>query len=169
MGGKMSNQSEFSGGGRVAELARIYREDGGNIISVLQKMQEMYGYIPEDAVFRLADEIGFPASRIFGVATFYAQFHLKPRGKHIITVCCGTACHVRGSDKIVSALRMELGLGESEDTTQDASHTLEQLACLGTCSLAPVMVCDGKMTGKMTPGRAREAVRNIKGWGGTLG
>ena len=123
-------------------------ENEGNIISLLQDIQTEFGYIPEDAVAWFSKRLDIPASRFYGVVTFYSQFHLKPRGKNIITACCGTACHVNGSDKIIDGLRRELGLAKGEDTTEDNEFTLEEVACLGTCSFAPIILVNGKVHGK---------------------
>jgi len=132
-------------------LEKIYEEfmeNEGNIISLLQDIQTEFGYIPEDAVAWFSKRLDIPASRFYGVVTFYSQFHLKPRGKNIITACCGTACHVNGSDKIIDGLRRELGLAKGEDTTEDNEFTLEEVACLGTCSFAPIVLVNGKVHGK---------------------
>ncbi len=128
-----------------------FNNNGGNIISALQDIQSEFGYIPEDAVYWFSDKTGIPASKFFGVATFYSQFYLKPRGKNIITACCGTACHVKGSDRIIFRLQDELSLAKGEDTTGDGLFTLEKVACVGACSIAPVMLVNQKVYGKMTP------------------
>ncbi len=125
-----------------------YRENEGNLISILQDAQSVFGYISEDAVNWFSDKLDIPASRFYGVVTFYSQFHLKPRGKNIITACCGTACHVNGSDKIIDGLKRELGLAQGEDTTKNGEFTLEEVACLGTCSFAPIVLVNGKVHGK---------------------
>jgi NADH:ubiquinone oxidoreductase subunit E len=125
-----------------------YRTNEGNLISILQDVQSVFGYIPEDAVNWFSDKLDIPASRFYGVVTFYSQFHLKPRGKNIITACCGTACHVNGSDKIIDGIRRELRLAKGEDTTADGQFTLEEVACLGTCSFAPIVLVNGKVHGK---------------------
>ncbi len=125
-----------------------YRTNEGNLISILQDVQSVFGYIPEDAVNWFSDRLDIPASRFYGVVTFYSQFHLKPRGKNIITACCGTACHVNGSDKIIDGIRRELRLAKGEDTTADGQFTLEEVACLGTCSFAPIVLVNGKVHGK---------------------
>jgi NADH:ubiquinone oxidoreductase subunit E len=125
-----------------------YRANEGNLISILQDIQSVFGYIPEDAVNWFSNKLDMPASRFYGIATFYSQFHLKPRGKNIITACCGTACHVNGSDKIIDGLKRELGLAQGEDTTKNGEFTLEEVACLGTCSFAPIVLINGKVHGK---------------------
>jgi len=132
----------------LEDIAEKYREKGGNIIFLLQETQEAFGYIPREAADFFSRELKIAASRIYGVATFYSQFRLKPTGKNRITACCGTACHVRGSDKIIRGLQRELRLSEDEDTTEDGEFTLEKVACLGTCSFAPVVLINGAVHGK---------------------
>jgi len=139
-----------------------YRDGGGSVISILQHMQEVFGYIPQDAVNWFSDRTGIPESKFFGVATFYAQFHLKPRGKNIVTACCGTACHVKGSDRIISRLRDDLGLSDGESTTADGEFTLEKVACVGACSIAPVVIVNRKVFGKMTPDKTAREMKNYK-------
>lgn len=147
---------------KLADLIGKYRESEGNLITLLQDTQETFGYVPEEAVYWYANELDVPASRFFGIATFYAQFHLKPRGKNIVTACCGTACHVRGAERLVNAVKRELKLEEDQDTTEDRLITVEKLACLGTCSLAPVVIINGKMFGKTTTDILTREIRSLK-------
>jgi len=123
-----------------------------SVIPALQRAQETYGYLPQSVLAKIAEELRLPWARIYGVATFYAQFHLKPRGKHIIRVCRGTACHVGGSSSILRAVEEALGIRASE-TTEDRLFTLETVACLGTCSLAPVALIGHVYYGRLTTGR----------------
>ena len=146
----------------LIDLLKKYKESEGNLITLLQDTQESFGYVPREAVFWYASELDVPASRFFGIATFYAQFHLKPRGKNIITACCGTACHVRGAERLVNAIKRELKLETDQDTTEDRLFTVEKLACLGTCSMAPVVVVGGKMVGKTTPDALTREIRSLK-------
>lgn len=138
-------------------LKKYYKEEG-NVISILQDMQESFGYIPDDAVYWFAKELNIPASNFFGVATFYSQFHLKPRGRHIITACCGTACHVKGADPIVHRIRTDLALAEGETTTPDMHFTLESVACIGACSMAPVVKINKRIYGSVTLDRITELI-----------
>ena len=138
-------------------LKKYYKEEG-NVISILQDMQESFGYIPDDAVYWFAKELNIPASNFFGVATFYSQFHLKPRGRHIITACCGTACHVKGADPIVHRIRADLALAEGETTTPDMHFTLESVACIGACSMAPVVKINKRIYGSVTTDRITELI-----------
>jgi len=139
-----------------------YRARGGNIITLLQETQEAFGYIPREAVSFFSDRLGIAPSRFYGVATFYAQFRLKPAGRHRITACCGTACHVRGSDKIIGGIRRELGLAGEDDTTEDGGVTLEEVACLGTCSFAPVVLVDGAVRGKSSTDAIVREIRSLR-------
>lgn len=147
---------------KLVDLLARFRESEGNLITLLQDTQEAFGYVPQEAVYWYANELDVPASRFFGIATFYAQFHLKPRGKNIVTACCGTACHVRGAERLVNAVRRELKLEEDQDTTEDRLITVEKLACLGTCSLAPVVIINGKMFGKATTDILTREIRSLK-------
>lgn len=127
-----------------------YIADEGNIISILQDIEETLGYIPEDAVNWFSKKLDIPASRFFGVATFYAQFHLKPRGKNIITVCCGTACYVKRSEDILDKIKTNLKINVGE-VTEDRRFSLEAVRCLGACGLAPVMVINHDIYGAVNP------------------
>lgn len=130
-----------------------YRDTKGALIPVLQEAQEIYGYLPKEVMQKISQELGIPFSKTFGVATFYAQFHLKPRGRNIIRVCQGTACHVRGAAKVFDAISQKLGVGRNE-TTEDLRYTLETVACLGACGLAPVMMVNDDTHGRLTPDKA---------------
>lgn len=133
---------------KLEEVLAKYREQRGALIPVLQATQEIYGYLPREAVSRVARELRIPVSKVFGVATFYAQFHLTPRGRNIIRVCQGTACHVRGGAKILEAVQEELKIGPG-GTTPDLRFTLEPVACLGCCGLAPVMMINEDTHGRL--------------------
>jgi NADH:ubiquinone oxidoreductase subunit E len=146
-------------------LEKIYTEyvkHEGNIISLLQDIQSEFGYIPEDAVNWLSKKLDIPASRFFGIATFYAQFHLAPRGKNIITTCCGTACHVKGSEKLINGLIKELDLHDGESTTPDRQFTAEKVNCVGACSIAPVVIINDKVHGKVTTDILMKEIRKLK-------
>lgn len=119
------------------------------VIPILQSIQKALGYLPERTILEVARMVGVPSSTVFGVATFYAQFRLQPVGKHIIRVCRGTACHVRGSGRIQREIQARLKVAPGE-TTQDRLFTLETVACFGSCALAPVVVIDGSVYGRMT-------------------
>ncbi len=143
-------------------IVRQYRKNEGNIISLLQDTQEAFGYVPKDAIDYFSQTLGIASSRFYGVATFYSQFRLKPIGKNKITACCGTACHVRGADRILNNLRRELELGEEEDTTKDQEFTVEKVACLGFCSFAPVVLINGSVHGKTSADPIIKEVRALR-------
>ncbi|MEW6738706.1 MAG: NAD(P)H-dependent oxidoreductase subunit E [Nitrospirota bacterium] len=146
----------------LKSLANNFKEKEGNIISLLQETQDAFGYIPEDAVYFFSKELDIPASRFFGVATFYAQFYLKPRGKNIITACCGTACHVKGAEKLINNAKRELNLTDENNTTDDKKFTLEQVACVGACSIAPVVIINKKVYGKMTTDKLTKEIKTLR-------
>lgn len=152
-------------GGDVRETVReILREGGGSpgaLIPLLQRIQGSFGYLPAEALEEVARGLGIPLSRIYGVATFYSQFSLKPKGKHLVRVCLGTACHVRGAPKILEELKRRLGVGD-EGISEDGLVSLETVRCVGTCALGPVVVADGEYWGRMTPAKVEELVRALK-------
>jgi NADH:ubiquinone oxidoreductase subunit E len=137
-----------------------YKDMPGSTIPILQEIQEKFGYLPEDAVNWVADRLDVPRSTFYGVATFYSQFYLTPRGKNIVTVCCGTACHVKGSEKILSALHRELGLSDEKETTDDLNFTVEKVNCVGACSIAPVVIVNKTVNGKAV---REKILRTVKG------
>lgn len=135
--------------------------DSTDIIPLLQKLQGEYGYLPQEVVLAVCEEANLPASRVFGVATFYEQFHLEPRGRHLIRCCRGTACHVKGGKRIIQTVERELGIREG-GTTDDLQFSFETVACLGTCFLAPVMMVDNDYFGQMTPERVKSILDQYK-------
>lgn len=146
------------------ELAQIVAEYGGEkgaLIPILQKVQERYGYLSEEAVSRIATLCRISESEVFGVASFYAQFYFTRRGRHNIKVCLGTACHVRGGERIFDEMKRELRV-ESGGTTDDNRFSLERVACFGSCALAPVVVVDKDVYGRMTVSGAKEILERYK-------
>lgn len=137
-----------------------YQGQKNELIPVLQDVQEELGYLPEEAMREVARFVRLPESKVFGVATFYARFHLQPRGEHIIRLCCGTACHVRGASKIADRVKdvLQIGVGE---TTEDMKFTYEEVACIGACGLAPVMTIDEKTFGKLDPDKTKKTIENF--------
>jgi NADH-quinone oxidoreductase subunit E len=121
----------------------------GNVIPLLQKTQEIYGYLPQSAMTEIARVTGKTPSEIYGVATFYAQFRFTPMGRHVMKVCHGTACHVQGADSLDTIVEQRLGVMPGA-TTKDGEFTVERVACLGCCSLAPVVMVDGEVYGRLT-------------------
>jgi len=141
----------------VSKYVPFSRED---LIGSLQETQDHYGYLPKEVMDRLAELTSTPVAEIYGIATFYSQFHLKPHGKHAIKLCRGTACHVKEAPKILSAISSHLGINDGE-TTSDMLFSLESVACLGTCFLSPVMLIGDQYYGKLTPESAVEILKNI--------
>lgn len=142
-------------------LIEQWKDKKGNMIPLLQRTQEIYGYLPRIALCKIAEETGLQLNEIYGVATFYAQFRLNPVGKHIIKVCHGTACHVQDAETITASIRDALKIEDGE-TTEDGLFTLESVACLGCCSLAPVMMIDDTTYGKLTGKQAVKIIKDIK-------
>jgi NADH-quinone oxidoreductase subunit E len=139
---------------KVLEIIDPWRGREGGLIPILQALQGAMGYVAEPAVKIVSEELKIPMSEIYSVATFYAQFHLTPRGRHVVRVCRGTACHVRGSLKILDAIKEQTGCAEN-GTTEDLRFSLEPVACLGACGLAPVMVVDDQTFGRAAPDGVR--------------
>jgi NADH-quinone oxidoreductase subunit E len=133
----------------------------GSLIPLLQSAQESYGFIPEKAIYYISELTGIPAADIYGVITFYSQFRLKPLGKNLIRICEGTACHVNGAKKILSTLEDELGIGVG-DTTDDGVFTLLSVACLGCCSLAPVVMINNSTHGNLNADKLRKILKKYK-------
>jgi NADH-quinone oxidoreductase subunit E len=127
---------------RVNAFIRKHKNEKKALIAILQDVQAEYSYLPREALQQVARSVGVPLIDVIGVATFYRAFSLKPRGKHVVTVCMGTACHVRGGPKILEESERRLGVA-SGDTTEDGKFTLETVACLGCCAIGPVVVVDG--------------------------
>ena len=147
----------------LKKILKESRENEGNLISILQEIENAFGYIPEEAVNWFASKLDINPSRFYGIATFYAQFHLKPRGKNIITACFGTACHVKGSERLINGVKKELDLPECEETTKDMQFTLEKVNCIGACSIAPVFVINKKVHGKAAADKLIKEIRSIRG------
>ena len=142
---------------------QLWRYDGapGELIPLLQSAQDHFGYIPRRAIHYIASVTGIPESEVYGVITFYNQFRLRPVGKYVIRVCCGTACHVAQSRLLLDAIQDELGI-EVDDTTEDGLFTLLTVACLGCCSLSPVMMINDDTHGRLTPAAVRRILRGIR-------
>lgn len=138
-----------------------YKDKAGSLIPILQKAQDLYGYLPKVVFEKISNDTGLELSDMYGVATFYAQFRLNPVGKHIIKICHGTACHVQNADALTESLSEALKVKDGE-TTPDNLFTLESVACLGCCSLAPVMMVDNETYGKLTGKNAVKIIKDIK-------
>ncbi len=136
---------------KLDEILKSYDYKKSNLIAILQKVQEVYRYLPEEAMIYIGTKIeGLSPATVYGVATFYAQFSLEPKGKFEIKVCDGTACHVRGSMPVLNAIKARLDLKDGKMTTEDGLFSLETVSCLGACGLAPVVVINGKVYPQMT-------------------
>ena len=131
------------------------------LISILEDVQAHYNYLPEEALRKIAKELRIPLRDVYGVATFYGAFRLKPCGKHLIHVCMGTACHVRGAKRVLEEIERELDI-RSGETTQDKKFTLESVNCLGACALGPIVVIDGEYHGNMTPVKVKSLLKANK-------
>ncbi len=140
---------------KVDSLIEPYLGKKEMVIPALQKVQDHFGYLPRPAVERVSKQMRIPLSRIYGVATFYAQFKMKPRGRYIIRVCKGTACHIQGSPKIAERIEDILSI-ESGETTDDLRFTLEEVACIGACALAPVIMINDNPHGRLTPDKVKD-------------
>ncbi len=137
------------------------RHLSGSLIPLLQSAQNSYGYIPEKVIYYIGELVGIPPADIYGVITFYAQFRLKPPGKQIIRICEGTACHVNGAKTVLSVLQDELGITAGE-TTNDGNFSLLSVACLGCCSLAPVMMVNDETSGSLTPEKIKRTLKKFR-------
>jgi NADH-quinone oxidoreductase subunit E len=146
---------------KVCEILDRYGRQAAKLIPILQEVQEEYRYLPEDVLTYIATSLGLPPARVYGVATFYAHFTLKPKGKYVIRLCDGTACHVRGSEPILNALRQHLKLSAAKQTTDDMLFTVETVSCLGACGLAPVMMINDDVHGQVTPEKALALIEEI--------
>ena len=146
---------------KLDEVLDKYANIAGSLITILQHTQEIYGYLPTEAMYRISERTGIKPAKILGVATFYTQFRFKPIGKYLVMICQGTACHVNGSYEIYNALVEELNI-EDGGTTEDGLFSIKNVACLGCCSLSPVMMVNEETYGSLTPGKAKEIVRSLK-------
>jgi NADH-quinone oxidoreductase subunit E len=155
----MNQLRQFS---KVISILESHNNSDKELIPILQEVQEEYRYLPEEVMVFIATSLGIPPARVFGVASFYSHFTLKPKGKYVIKVCDGTACHVKGSTAIIDALRKELRMPAGEITTTDMLFTIEAVSCLGTCGLAPAIVINEDVYGLLTPEKAVEIVEEIQ-------
>jgi NADH:ubiquinone oxidoreductase subunit E len=138
------------------------RSQPQQLIEVLQDVQDLYGYVPADAMREVAKELGVPLMEVYRVANFYKAFSLKPKGKNVVTICMGTACHVRGSNLLLDQARGQLGV-EPGDTTNDGFFTLERVNCVGACALGPIVIKNEDYSPHMTPGKLRNMISKSDG------
>ncbi len=142
---------------RLDTLLATFRGEKAELIPILQHVQQEFGYLSDDAMRRIAHFLKVPEGTVYGVATFYAQFKFVPVGRNIIKVCRGTACYVKGSPRIIDELEAALGIKDG-GTTEDMEYTLETIACFGSCALAPVVVLNDQVYGRMTPDKAKKLI-----------
>lgn len=142
------------------EILDEYKTQHGAVIPVLQKAQEIYGWLPKEVLQTISRQMRVPLSQIYGVVTFYSQFYLQRRGRHIIRQCDGTACHVRGAARIVQAVEDYLGIKAGE-TTEDFKYTFEVVYCLGSCGLAPVAMIDDQVVGHLVPEKMIQIIQEL--------
>lgn len=146
---------------KVSEILGKYQADESSLIAILQDIQEEYSYLPREALIQVSKEMNIPLSRVLSLATFFRAFSLKPKGKHPIHVCLGTACHVRGAQLVLEKFERELGI-KSGDTTQDHLFSLDAVRCLGCCGLAPVVQVGEEVHGKITPAKVSGVIKKYK-------
>lgn len=159
MGTQCASKIDFK---QVDEIIQAYGAKKSNLIAILQKVQETFRYLPEDVMTYIGTKVeGLSPATVYGVATFYAQFSLEPKGKYEIRVCDGTACHVRGSMPVLNAVKAKLKFPEGKMTTEDGLFSLETVSCLGACGLAPVMVINEKVYPQMTSDAVKVIIDTI--------
>ena len=146
---------------KVTEIVKRYSDNRDSLISILQDIQSEYHYLPESSLRAVSTQLGLPLVQVYGVATFFKAFSLKPRGRHMVSVCAGTACHVRGAPALLDELIRRLGI-EPGDTTEDMQFSLEAVNCLGACALGPIMVVDGEYHGQMSPGKVKKVLVKMR-------
>ncbi|MCR4924901.1 MAG: NADH-quinone oxidoreductase subunit NuoE [Clostridiales bacterium] len=146
---------------KLNKVLEEYGNEKGSLIKILQKTQDIYGYLPAEIIQYISAKIGIKPAKIVGVATFYTQFRFEPVGKYLIMLCKGTACHVNGSDRIESVIYDELGIKDGE-TTKDGMFTLKNVACLGCCSLSPVMMVNDETFGSLTPEKTKKILKELR-------
>lgn len=145
---------------KLAVILARHQKDRSALIPIIQEIQEAFGYLPRDALLRVADHLRLPPSTVYSVATFYARFYFSPRGLHQVQVCQGTACHVRGGRRILEAVKRVLNVKPGE-TTPNCKFSLERVACVGSCAIGPVVVIDEKVHGRMTAAKAVNLLKTL--------
>ena len=146
---------------RLKEILSVFEGKKDALIAILQRVQEEFGYLPEEALAEIARFLKVPTSQVYSVATFFRAFSLKPRGRHMLDVCLGTACHVRGAVGILDAIERETGIKPGE-TSDDLRFTLETVNCVGACALGPIVIMDGKYEGEMKIDRVKRLLANYE-------
>ena len=147
---------------KVDKIIESYSFEKSALIAILQEIENLYNYLPDWALKYVSEKLNVPMTRVYGVASFYDAFHLTPRGKHLIRVCLGTACYLRGSARVLEAVERELGINDGE-TTPDLQFSIQSVRCLGACALAPVMIVGERYFDKMTPTKVRRVLKRVQG------
>ncbi len=147
--------------GKVDRIIEMYNGDRGQIVSILQDIQEEYLYLPRKALEYVSERLNIPLSHLYSVATFYRAMRLKPRGKYLIRVCLGTACHIRGGPLILQRIERELGI-KAGDTSSDMKFTVETVNCVGACALGPIVICNDELRSHMTTVKALSLIKKLK-------
>jgi NADH-quinone oxidoreductase subunit E len=148
-------------GQKVKSVLGRYQHDPGMLVSILQDIQAEYNYLPKKALVQVSQGLNIPLTQVYSVASFFKAFSLKPRGRHLINVCLGTACHVRGAVRILEEIERELGINPSE-TTQDFKYTLERVNCVGACALGPIVIVDGNYSGQMKSSKVKPLLESYE-------
>jgi NADH-quinone oxidoreductase subunit E len=156
----MSDPQTSDAGRVTAVLGRYPRRDPGDLVNILHDLQAEFRYLPEDALRQTAAHLGLAPAQVFGVATFYHGFHTAPRGAHTCTVCVGTACHVRGAQRLLEQLERDTGIGAG-GTTPDLALSVEEVGCVGACALGPLVLLDGEYHGHMTGEKVSRLVKKV--------
>lgn len=156
-----NNQLSCAAVAKIKDICQAHNNDAGELINILHETQNSLGYLPQDVQALIAKTLGIPATRVNGVVSFYAFFTEKPKGKHPISVCLGTACYVRGSEKVLDEVKKTLGI-EVGETTADGVFSLDCLRCVGACGLAPVMTIDGKVFGNVDPKNVKDILESFE-------
>lgn len=148
---------------KTDEILAKYNRRESSLIAIIQDIQEEYHYVPSELLLYVAEQLGISEAKAFSVASFYKDFSFEKKGKHVIKVCDGTACHVRKSQPVYNELKKELGLSDTKRTTDDGLFTLETVSCLGACGLAPAVMVDEKVHGKMSPDKVKPLLDELRG------
>jgi NADH-quinone oxidoreductase subunit E len=146
---------------KVKSILGRYQRDPGMLVSILQDIQAEYNYLPKKALVHVSQGLDIPLTQVYSVASFFKAFSLKPRGRHLINVCLGTACHVRGAIRILEEIERELGINPGE-TTQDFKYTLERVNCVGACALGPIVIVDGNYSGQMKSSKVKNLLESYQ-------
>lgn len=158
-----ANMETFNNFTKVCEILDRFERKPSKIIPILQAVQKEYRYLPEEILTYVATSLSLSPARVFGIATFYSHFSLEPKGKYVVKVCDGTACHVKGSSGLIDTIRRELSLTEKDHTTSDLLFTLETVSCLGACGLAPAVVINDKVYGQVSKGQMKNLITEYRG------